>query len=309
MRECKLHNIWCATALLALAACAAQDGPHAEIRLDLEASEPVAAYEEVAGLALGEPLGVAVDMSGNMYVADGVPGRVVCWLSSGDQSLEFQQPAQQPGFYPSDIDLSGFFVYALDPVERTLLRFDNRGAYRDILIKFDEAVPGRRVTPLGLDVDEQGRIVVTDVQNHRIILFDAYLAVELAFGSYGTHPGQFDAPEGVAFTRDGSILVTDSGNGRLQLFDTGGTFLRFIPSSGESNPLLKPRRAVIDNTGNVYVADPEAGRVFVFDEDGALIRSIVPAGVSDFKPTDVDVDGSGLLYVTDAANSSLFVFR
>jgi DNA-binding beta-propeller fold protein YncE len=77
----------------------------------------------------------------------------------------------------------------------------------------------------------------------------------------------------------------------------------------ESNPLVKPRRAVAGRNGSVYVADPGAGRVYVFGSDGALLRSIVPAGVSRFKPTDVDVDASGAIYVTDAASSSLFVFR
>jgi len=279
-----------------------------EITPSRNEEEPQAVYRDVGGLPLGEPLGLAVDFSGNMYIADGAPGRLVCWLAEGKGSLEFQKPAQQPGFYPSDVAVSAFFVYALDPVERSLLRFDNRGAYRDILIKFDEVAAGRRIVPVGLDVDSYGRVVVSDTGNHQVILFDSRLAVELVFGSYGSHPGQFDAPQGVAFTPDGGFLVTDTGNRRLQLFDAGGRFLMSIPSGG-SSPLVKPRRAVVDKNGSVYAADPGAGRVFVFGPDGALLRSVVPAGVSGFKPTDIDVDLSGTVYVTDAGNSSLFVFR
>lgn len=301
-------GIWFVLTLSLLGSCASQGGGSSAAALPLEREVPVEVYTEVSGLALGEPLAVTVDIAGNMYIGDGIPGRIVCWRAGGDGSLEFQKPAQQPGFYPGDIELSGFFIYAIDPVERTLLRFDNRGAYRDILVKFEDVISGRRVTPAGLDVDESGRILIADMENHQVLLLDLYLSVELAFGSYGTHPGKFDSPRGVAFARNGNILVVDSGNRRIQVFDNGGTYLKTIPSE-ESNPMVNPRRADIDKFGNVYVADPEAGRVFVFDEDGALIRSIVPDGVADFRPTDIDVDRAGLIYVTDEANSSLFVFR
>lgn len=275
---------------------------------DRNEQAPQAVYRDVGGLPLGDPLGLAVDFSGNMYIADGVPGRVVCWLAGGKGSLEFQKPSQQPGFLPIDVEVSAFFVYALDPAERTLLRFDNRGAYRDILIKFDEVSAGRRVVPTGLDVDSYGRVAVSDAGNHQVILFDSYLSVELSFGSYGSHPGQFDDPQGVAFMPDGGFLVTDTGNKRLQLFDAGGKYIAAVPS-GDSTPLVKPRRAVADKDGSVYVADPGAGRVFVFGSDGVLVRAIVPAGATKFRPTDIDVDPAGAIYVTDAATASLFVFR
>ncbi len=271
--------------------------------------EPEAVYAKPGGIPLGDPRAVAVDFTGNIAVADGLPGRIVLWVEATDQSLEFQRPNQQAGFNPSDVKFFGFFVYGLDPVTRNLLRFDNRGAYRDILIKFDAVVPGQLVTPVGLDVDRSGRIAVTDTKNHQIILIDSYLSVEMVFGSYGSSPGQFDSPEGITFTGDGGFLVADSGNRRVQQFDAGGGFVASIPSQGETNPMVRPRRAVIDTKGNVFVADPAAGRVFVFGEDGVLIRTIVPAGVSRFEPMDVEVTRSDRVIVIDAANNSLFVFR
>ncbi|MEJ2719589.1 MAG: NHL repeat-containing protein [bacterium] len=271
--------------------------------------EPEAIYTTLGGITLGAPRALTVDFTGNIVVADGLPGRIVLWIESTDQSLEFQRPNQQAGFNPSDVKLYGFFVYGLDPVARNLLRFDNRGAYRDILIKFDEIVPSQLITPVGFDVDRSGRIAVTDTKNHQILLFDSYLALELVFGSYGSAPGQFDTPQGVTFTGDGGFLVVDSGNRRVQFFDAGGGFTASIPAEGEKNPMVRPRRAVIDTKGNVFVADPAAGRVFVYGEDGVLIRTIAPAGVSRFEPADVDVTRMDRVIVVDAANNSLFVFR
>lgn len=292
----------------ALAGCAGAPSPRAADSPEAGGEEPAAVYRDAAGTALGEPLSLAVDFAGRVYAGDGAPGRIVGWLGPDEGAVEFQKPTRQPGFYPSDIEAGGFFVYALDPMHRTLLRFDNRGAYRDILIKFDELAGGRRITPTGLDVDQHGRIVVSDTGNHQVMVFDSYLAVELVFGNYGSHAGQFDGPEGVAFTPAGGFVVTDTGNRRLQIFDAGGRFLASVPGAAP-NPLVSPRRAVVNRDGAFVVADPGARRVFVFAADGTLVRSVFPANARDFRPTDVEVDASNAIYVTDAASASVLVFR
>lgn len=270
---------------------------------------PLAVYHSVGGVVLGEPRAIAIDFSGNPLVADGVPGRVIRLLLSRQEALEFDTPAGSPGFYPSDLTLSGFFTYVIDEVGRKLVRFDRNGAYLDVLIRFDHPVEGRRLSPLGLDVDGTGRIAISDVESHRIVIFDSYLAVEIAFGTYGSHPGQFRGPQGVSFTDKGDLLVADSGNARVQLFDERAAFVRSFPREDGDSPLVRPRRAVMDKEGSVYVADPSAGRVFVFDNDGELTRSIVPEGVGSFQPTDIEVTTTGLVYVTDVATNSLYVFR
>lgn len=276
---------------------------------DLERTEPLNTISEVRDVIFGEPLSVSVDFEGNILVGDGAPGRVVRIEASATDALEFQDPLRSPGFYPADLAVSGFFVYVLDEVGRTLLRFDNQGAYRDVLVDFDGLLQNRLIAPGGLGVDSSGRIAVSDARNHQVILFDTYFQVEQVFGNYGSSPGQFEAPQGVSFTPNGGILVTDTGNRRIQYFDPGGRFLMSFPLRPDETPLKRPRRAVMDMQGQVYVADPLAGGVFVFGDDGRLVRSIVPQGVSRFQPHDVAVTASGLIYVADTANSSLYLFR
>ena len=270
---------------------------------------PVMTLTAVGGVILGEPLAVSIDFQGNILVADGVPGRVVRIDASGRQALEFQRPTQSPGFHPSDLKLSGFFIYALDEVGRVLQRFDIDGAYRDQLVNFDQAFEEGEISPVGLDVDNSGRIAVTDIRNHQIIVFNSFLEVELVFGSYGTFPGQFDTPQGVSFTDRGELLVADTGNRRIQRLRADGSFAGSLPADPSNGPLRKPRRVVVGPAGEIYVADPAAGGVFVFDASGRLVRSIAPEGVAEFRPTDVAVSPAGLVYVTDTANNSLYVFR
>jgi sugar lactone lactonase YvrE len=300
------------TAIALLVALAAGCGPESVGRGSPAPSDatavPVADTYTGAGLRLGEPIAVAVDFDGRVLIADGSPGRIVRWRRSDRGEDEFQRPTSA-GFYPTDVAVSGFFAYAVDEAARTVLRFDDRGAYRDILLNFETSATGRRVTPYGIAVDSGGRVAITDVENHQVLLYDAYLSLELAFGNYGSFEGQLSSPRGVSFSPRGEIVVADTGNRRVQIFSAGGAFLRAVPAAGNDNPLRRPRRALVDEDGRVIVADPAAGAVFVFGADGTAERAIVPEDAAAFEPTDVERTRAGALVITDGATRSVLVLE
>ncbi|MGD8413435.1 MAG: NHL repeat-containing protein [Candidatus Latescibacterota bacterium] len=271
--------------------------------------EPLAVYGDIGRLDLGEPLAVAIDFDGNAIVADGSPGRIVMFDPTGRRSLEFEQPLGNPGFFPTDITLYGFFTYAVDERQRTLVRFDNDGTYRDVLLDFNKLTGTRRVSPYGIGTDAQGRIAITDIENHQVLLLDSFLRIDILFGNFGSWPGQLDTPLGVSFTAKGDIVVADSGNKRIQYFTDAGEPERVVPDGDGDNPLSLPRRAVVADDGTVYVADPEAGGVFSFDPGGRFLRQIVPEESAQFQPTDVEIHRNGKLYVTDALSRVLYVFQ
>jgi DNA-binding beta-propeller fold protein YncE len=275
----------------------------------LQELQPLAAYGEVGRLDLGEPLAVDVDFDGNAIVADGSPGRIVMFDYAGRRSLEFEQPLGNPGFFPTDITMYGFFTYAVDERQRTLVRFDKDGTYRDVLLDFNELTGTRRVSPYAIGTDAQGRIAVTDIENHQVLLLDSFLRIDIIFGNFGSWPGQLDTPLGVSFTAKGDIVVADSGNKRIQYFTDAGEPQRVVPAGEGDNPLSLPRRAVVADDGTLYVADPEAGGVFSFDPGGRFMRQIVPGQSAGFQPTDVEIQSDGRLYVTDALSRVLYVFQ
>jgi DNA-binding beta-propeller fold protein YncE len=253
---------------------------------------------------------LCVDFGGTVYVADGSPPRLISYTESSQKCIEFQPPDDTPAFAPSGVAVRGFFVYAVDEPDRALLRWDASGSWRDVLLNFEDlAVPGRRISPYGLDVDAStGRVAVTDIENHQVILLDSYLHVDVAFGSYGAFAGQLDTPRGVSFTPRGELLVADSRNARVQFFSDSGIFKRLLPEAGKDSPLRQPRRAVATEDGRVLVADPAAGRLFEFAPDGTLARALTPEGSTRFEPTDVAVTRDGRVYVTDAATQTLYAF-
>jgi DNA-binding beta-propeller fold protein YncE len=303
--------------LIAALACASSTPPAGEIKSDPAAASaatdtltPLWAMRTCERVTFGAPAALCVDFGGTVYVADGSPPRLASYTESSERCVEFQAPDDTPAFRPSDVAVRGFFVYAVDEPDRSLLRWDASGSWRDVLLNFEDlTVPGRRISPYGLDVEaSSGRVAVTDIENHQIILLDSYLDVDVAFGNYGAFAGQLDTPLGVSFTPRGELLVADSRNARVQFFSDAGTFRRAIPEDGVASPMRQPRRAVATEDGRVLVADPAAGRVFEFAPGGALMRAIAPAGGARFEPTDVAVARDGRFYVTDAASQTLYAF-
>lgn len=299
-------------ATAAVLACASSTPPADGLR-PVTAPEiqlaPTWSMRQCERVTFGAPNALCVDFGGTVYIADGSPPRLLAYTESSQRCVEFQAPDDTPAFRPSDVAVRGFFVYAVDEPDRSLLRWDASGSWRDVLLNFEDlTVPGRRISPYGLDVDPTtGRVAVTDIENHQVILLDSYLDVDVAFGNYGAFAGQLDTPLGVSFTPRGELLVADSRNARVQFFTDAGTFRRAVPAQGAS-PMQQPRRAVATEDGRVLVADPPAGRVFEFAPDGTLARSILPEGGARFQPTDLAVTRDGRLYVTDAATQTLYAF-
>ncbi len=303
--------------LTVVLACASAAPPSSQIRPDdapappaTETLTPAWTMRACDRVTFGAPAALCVDFGGTVYLADASPPRLLSYTESSQRCVEFQTPDEWPAFRPSDVAVRGFFVYAIDEPDRALLRWDASGTWRDVLLSFEDlTTPGRRISPYGLDVDAStGRVAVTDVENHKVILLDTYLNVDVSFGNYGAFPGQLDTPLGVSFAPRGELLVADSGNARVQFFTDAGTFKRVVPAEGEASPMRRPRRAVATDDGRVLVADPGAGRVFEFASDGVLVRAMTPVGNARFEPTDIAVARDGRFYVADSASQTLYAF-
>jgi len=128
------------------------------------------------------PWGVAVDASGNVYVADRDNFRVQKCVPSGT-SYTCSTFAGQTGVF------SNSFAHLL---------------------------------PLDVAVDGAGRVYVVDEWNARIQVFDsngAYLTT--IGGAWGPNTGQLRGPSGVAVDAEGNVYVADRDNHRIQKFSPG----------------------------------------------------------------------------------------
>jgi len=173
------------------------------------------------------PRGVAVDSSGNVYVADigndhiqklDSDGAFLATLGShGTGDGEFNNP------FGVAVDSSGN-VYVADTGSDRIQKFESDGTFVATWGSSGSG-NGQFNIPAGLAVDSSGNVYVADSNNNRIQKFESDGTFVTTWGSSGSGNGQFDFPVGVAVDSSGNVYVADSNNNRIQKFTpvTGDT--------------------------------------------------------------------------------------
>ncbi len=162
-------------------------------------------------------------------------------------------------------------------------------------------------TPVGVAVDRDGRIFVSDSSAGRIVRFSPGGRAEATFGE-----GQ-GRPTGIAWDAVGErLLVTDTTGGRLLSFSPEGELLAAIGRPGSALGLFnRPTNVAVAPSGEIYVTDSMNFRVQVFDSALRPIRAFGVAGDGPgafSKPKGIALDGDGHVYVVDGMFDNVQVF-
>lgn len=252
---------------------------------------------------LREPVGVAVDVLGNVYVADAMAGKVFRFDREGG-SLELERPPDQTGFYPIDVAAQESFVLVLDYAGNRLLRYDAKGAYLDVLVAFGAS--GAR--PVSITAGAGGRLITTDLVSDAVALWTPLLELELSLGGFGRGAGSFDDPRKAAILPRQKIVVAESGNRRLQLFSPSGRYEReAVPPKPRG--FVSPRYVASDGLGAVVVCDPGARRLSLYSTSLDHIADVGTFGGEPVSPAAAAAGWNGELYVADLVSRSIVVYR
>ena len=276
---------------------AQEQTPGASYRIDTVAGGSVGDGGPAVQAALDDPVSVAVDSAGNVYVTDPGNHRV------------------------RRIDTAG--------VISTIAGTGEEGFGGD----GGPATDAQLGYPAGVAVDAAGNLYLADVVNHRVRRIDTAGVIstiagtgEEGFGGDGgpATDAQLNYPAGVAVDGAGKVYVADVGNQRLRRIDTAGVISTIAGTgqsgfSGDGGPatdaaLSYLRGVAVDAAGNVYVADERNQRVRRIDTAG-VISTIAGTGQSGFSgdggpatdaqlfyPAGVAVDAAGNVYVADELN-------
>jgi sugar lactone lactonase YvrE len=242
--------------------------------------------------AFNYPQGVAVDASGNVYVADQGNNQIRKITSAGKVTT-----------------LAGTLV---------------AGSTNATAIGVSALFSG----PTGVAVDAAGNVYVADFGNNQIreINVTTGATTTLAGGSKsGSANGTgtaalFNGPAGVAVDATGNVYVADFNNNLIRKIAPGGIVTTLAGSSagkangtGTAATFNGPRGVAVDAAGNVYVADANnnlireitpAGVVTTLAGTGAAGNTSGAAAASTFHyPSGVTVDAAGNVYVADAVNN------
>jgi hypothetical protein len=297
---------------------------------------------------LNTPVRVAVDGSGNVYIADTYNNRIDKVTPTGVLSIiagtgSGGQPTPGPATssklnspFGLAVDGSGN-VYIADSGNNRIDKVTPAGVLSIIAGTGNggQPTPGPATSsdlsfPSGVAVDGSGNVYIADTYNSQIdkVTPAGVLSIIAGTGNWASPtPGpatssDLGGPYGVAVDGSGNVYIADSGNNRIDKVTPAGV-LSIIAGTGNggqptpgpatSSDLGNPYGVTVDALGNVYIADSGNNKIDKVTPDGDL--SVVagtgnsgaptagPATASNlWFPTGVAVDSLGGLYIADPIN-------
>jgi sugar lactone lactonase YvrE len=244
------------------------------------------------------PFGVAVDSSGNVFVAD-----------SGNNRIR-------------KIDPSG---------NVTTVAGDGTSGFLD-----GAAVSARFWAPFGVAVSATGVLYVADRANNKIRMIDSAGMVSTlsGTGALGDRDGtggpngtsEFAQPTGLAVDLTGHVYVADYSSHRIRKLDANGNTITLAGNGqsgfhdGSGGPagdaqFGAPISVTIDASGNVYVADGGNNRLRMIAPDGST-TTVAGSGQPAFAdgvgkraefsdPSAVAIGPTGLIFIADTGNNAI----
>ena len=290
---------------------AQQQPPAAEPRLEPDGRLIVGAPGAGRG-QLQRPTGLAVDQSGNVYVADSLNNRVQKFDAEGRLVAVVGSPGQFREPWGVAVDREGN-VYVADTwnhrihkLNRDMQPVKTWGGPPQALVP--NPPPLELYGPRAIAVDGDGNLWVTDTGHSRLVKYSPDGQPLGSFGTKGTGPGQFQEPVGVTVAVNGDILVADTWNGRVQRFDGSFTYKGELKVDGWSDRNVENKPYLTtDLDGTVYVTVPDAGQVLRYSPDGRPLGPLpgldVTAGARP-RPLGIAL-AAGKLWLADAAAGRL----
>jgi YD repeat-containing protein len=235
---------------------------------------------------LQNPQALAIDGSGNFWVADTGNNRIEEFSSKGAFLRASGSGGTENGQFkaPKGIEVdAGGDVWVADTGNNRIQELSTSGVY---LAQFGRsgANNGQFSEPTGLTLDAEGNVWAADRGNNRVERWQlpgwnssTYLDPIIA-GS----EGQLSAPNGVATDEEGNVWVADTSHDRIQEFSSQGEFVRQFGTHGSGDgQFSEPHGIAVDSSGNVWVADKGNYRIQEFNPEGEFIRKFGSAGTGN----------------------------
>ena len=253
---------------------------------------------------LYQPYGVAVDGSGNVFIADNFNNRIRKVFTNG---------------IISTIAGDGYVGHSGDG-----------GA----------ATNAELTGPFGVAVDAVGNLFIADWENCRIrkVTTNGIISTVAGIGTnmfsgigYSGDGGaatnaELNNPTGIAVDGVGNLFIADSGNYVIRKVSTNG-IISTIAGNGTSgysgdggystNALLgNPIGIAVDGVGNLFIADRGNSRILEIVTNG-IINTVAGNGTNGFSgdggastsaemnPNGVSIDGGGNLFIAEWGNSRI----
>lgn len=205
---------------------------------------------------------------------------------------------------PHGLFVSGDTMYITDPGAFRVSVIDLK-TNKSFNIERADRIP--LLSPIGIVVDPEGRIYVSDADLARVAVFNAKGKFIRFLG------GEFKRPTGLALNTERKLLyVADTWAHTVYVYDLDGGRLRSIGQRGEGMGKMNyPTHIAIDRDGYLYVSDTLNFKVQIFTPTGAFLTEFGLVGdtYDTFdKIKGIAVDTGGHIYVVDSAQDMVKIY-
>ena len=285
---------------------------------------------------LNYPQAVAVDASGNLYIADTNNNRIrkvsagVITTVAGDGNFGYNGD----GMAATSAWLNGPDGLTVDSAGNIFIADTGNGRIRRVSGGAIATIAGNGTfgyngdniaatsagltSPSGVAVDSAGNLYIADLGNNRVRKVSAGIITTVAgTGTAGYNGDNVPAtsaelygPWGVALDLSGHLYIADTDNNRIRKV-AGGIISTVAGDAG----LYAPFGMALDASGNLYIADTDNYRLLKVS--GSIITTLAGGGTPVGQngpatgaqleyPMGLAVDPSGNLYIADLISSRVF---
>ena len=277
---------------------------------------------------LADPHGIALDLAGNVYVADwnghrirrvDGSGIITAFAGTGDRGSDGDGgPAIEARLdHPLGVatDPAGNVYVAEDRGQR-LRKIDVFGVITTYAGSGDQDEGGgpaveARVGPFGIAADTTGNVYLAEPWENQVRRIDAagIISTIAGGGERIAGPAQFDGPQGIVVSMAGDLFFRDAGT--VWKLNPAGDVTRLAGSGVSGHSYLRGEHLAADTAGNLYVAERRRNLVRKIDMLGNLStfagtgepESSGDGGLATMarlhEPIDVAIDSAGNLYVAE----------
>jgi uncharacterized protein (TIGR03437 family) len=286
---------------------------------------------------LNAPIGVTVDLAGNLYIADygqaqpstdrirKVSNGVITTVAGGGSTLSVSGPATnvQLSIISGGIavDSAGSLYFTEDG--------SGLGAVCKVSNGLITALAQGLNYPAGVAIDAGGNLYVADSRNSAVKTISSGVITTVAGNGSSAFTGdngpatkaELNYPEGVALDPSGSLYISDVGSGRIRKVSNGviTAFAGGGDALGDNGPSTSAQLngaygIAADSSGSLYIAD--SGNSLIRKVTNGVITTIAGNGSFKFsgdngpatgaslnQPQSVAVDSTGAVYIADLVNN------
>jgi sugar lactone lactonase YvrE len=213
--------------------------------------------------------GLVIDDNDRLFAADSGLRHVLVFDKNHKFEAAISEGLYSPGglaidnenrlLYVTDAEQDLVLVYNADSPFKLIRRLGKPGT------KHTSTLPGEFAKPVGVAVDKDGNVFVSDTWNTRIEEFDADGTFIREFGEAGDGPGYLARPKGISIDGDGHIWIADAVQDRVQVYTPEGRLLIWMGDHGlMPGQFQSLDNVMVDKNNRVLTTELFPGRLQVF---------------------------------------------